>query len=65
MAKKTNHKEEKPIQIEKPNTIDWSSLPQSVVIIGEGGKHVIKGREYTVSKETAKILIDKGVAKLK
>ena len=58
MAKRTSNKEMKP-------QIDWVKLPKSVTIIGLGGRHLVQGKEYIVSKETAQILIDKGVATLK
>lgn len=65
MAKKTNNKEAKPEIIEKPQSIDWSSLPKEVTIIGLGGKHIAKGKEYTIGKEEAQLLVKLGVAKLK
>lgn len=46
-------------------SIDWDSLGDSLVIVGKGGKHLVKGQEYTVTKETGKILVEKGVADLK
>lgn len=55
-------------KVSKPKavSIDWDSMPEKVDIIGLGGKHLIKDKEYTgISKETAKILVEKGTAKLK
>jgi hypothetical protein len=46
-------------------SIDWDSLGDSVTIIGKGGKHLSKGKEYIVTKETGKLLVNKGVADLK
>lgn len=71
MAKrKTNNKEAKPEvtkkpEVSKPKAIDWDSLGSSVVIVGVSGRHLVPGKEYQISKETAKILVGKGVAKLK
>ena len=45
--------------------IDWNSLPELVIVIGEDNKHLEKGKEYRISKYTAKVLVDKGAAKLK
>ena len=62
-----NKAEKKPTAKKAPTkkSIDWNSLPDSVVIIGKSGKHLSKGKEYTVTIETAKLLVNKGVADLK
>lgn len=62
-----NKAEKKPTAKKAPvkKSIDWNSLPDSVVIIGKSGKHLAKGKEYTVTIETAKLLVNKGVADLK
>ena len=72
MAKrKTSNKEEKPVVTEKPKatrskTIDWDSMPDYVTIIGIQSKHLMEGKEYAnIAKHTAKILVEKGAAKLK
>lgn len=52
-------------KVEKKNTIDWDSITDFVTIIGKGGKHLTKGKNYIVTKETGKLLVDKGVADLK
>jgi len=65
MAKRTNNKEAKPVMVEKPIQIDWDSLGVNVNVIGVSGRHLTVGKEYTISKETAKILVNKGVARLK
>lgn len=64
--RKTANKEEKPKVSEKPKAIDWDKVGSRVTLIGLGGKHLEKDREYpNIAKHTAKILVDKGVAKLK
>lgn len=63
--KKTNHKEAKPEIIEKPKAIDWNELGSMVEIIGITDKHLVPGKEYKVTKELAKILVEKKAAKLK
>ena len=45
--------------------VDLSKLPSKVDIVALDGKHMVKGREYNVTKETAILLIKKGFAKLK
>ena len=65
MAKRTNNKEAKPVVTEKPIAIDWDSLGENITIIGVSGRHLTPGKEYTISKETARILVGKKVAKLK
>ena len=52
-------------KVEKKSTIDWDSITDFVTIIGKGGKHLTKGKNYIVTKETGKLLVDKGVADLK
>ena len=52
-------------KVEKKSTIDWDSMTDFVTIIGKGGKHLTKGKNYIVTKETGKLLVDKGVADLK
>lgn len=68
--KRTANKEAKPEvtekpKVSKPKSIDWDSLGSSVTIVGVKGRHLTPGKEYTISTETAKILVGKGVAKLK
>lgn len=62
-----NKGEKKPTTKKAPakKSIDWDSLPEMVVIVGKGGKHLEKGKEYNITKETAKVLVEKGVADLK
>jgi len=62
--KKIENKGEKKTTAKKKAT-DWGSLADMVTIIGKGGKHLDKGKEYNVTKETAKLLVEKGVADLK
>ena len=52
-------------KVEKKSTIDWDSMTDFVTIIGKSGKHLTKGKNYIVTKETGKLLVDKGVADLK
>ncbi|NRA78946.1 MAG: hypothetical protein HRU18_12110 [Pseudoalteromonas sp.] len=63
----SNKAEKKPIakKASAKKSIDWDSMPEMVVIVGKGGKHLEKGREYNVTKETAKVLVEKGVADCK
>ena len=46
-------------------SIDWDSIKDFVTITGKGGKHLTKGKNYIVTKETGKLLVEKGVADLK
>ena len=57
----------KPVQNKKETSkeIDWDSLPNTVTIVGIVDKHLNIGQEYTISKGTAKLLVEKGSAKLK
>ena len=72
MAKKNiDKKKEVEIKAEKTiiatpknKSIDWSSMGSEVVVTGLGGKHLLKGVKYAVTKEIAKILITNGSAKL-
>jgi hypothetical protein len=61
----SNNTENKAVKRTRSKKIDWNSMPDSITIIGKGGKHLIKGKEYTVNKETGKLLIEKKVADLK
>ncbi len=63
-AKPENKSEAKPKKPAKAKT-DWGKLPPIVKIIATNGKHMKAGQEYKVTKETAKILVDKGSAELK
>ena len=50
----------------KKAAIDWSKVADKCRIVGTGkGVHMPLGKEYTVSKDMAKLLIDKGAATLK
>lgn len=50
----------------KPKATDWNSMPERVTIIGLGGKHLTKDKEYpNTPKANAELLVNKGVAKLK
>jgi len=62
MAKKTNHKEFKPEVVSK---VEWSK-EQYVTVIGlPNNKHLVEGQEYKCTNEIAKILVEKGAAKVK
>jgi len=70
MAEKKNieNKAEKKTTAKKTtakNSIDWQSVPDTVVIISKSDKHMKKGQEYTISKKTAEILVSNGLADLK
>ena len=45
--------------------VDLSKLADRVDIIALDSKHMVKDKEYNVTKEMAIILINKGAAKLK
>jgi hypothetical protein len=62
--KKTSNKEFKPKESNKPKAINWESLEDNVIIIGLGGK-LEKDKEYTVTKATAKLIVNAKTAKLK
>ncbi len=68
--KKTQPKKEVEIKSEKviiktPKSIDWSNIADKVIIIAGKHRHMEEGREYQVTKEIAKILVEKNAAKLK
>jgi len=46
-------------------SIDWNALGEKVMIIAIDHKHMEEGKEYRVTKEIAKILVEKKAAKLK
>jgi hypothetical protein len=52
----------KAIKKKKP---DFSKLGDRVDVIALESKHLIKNKEYNVTKEAAIILVNKGAAKLK
>lgn len=62
-----NKKEKVEVETKKPTAkkIDWDKLPAHITIIGKQSKHLIEGKEYTIGKESAKYLVEKGVATLK
>lgn len=60
--KKVQNKSEK---VETTKKIDWNKQPDEIVIIGKESKHLTQGKEYKIAKETAKMLVEKGVATLK
>lgn len=63
MAKRTNHKEFKPEVISK---VEWDYKSEYITVIGLAkNKHLVEGQEYKCTNEIAKILVDKGAAKLK
>ena len=45
--------------------IDWEAVPEEVIVLGTKAGKLKEGQEYLVTKATAKILVPKGVAKLK
>lgn len=63
--KVTNKAEKVEAETKAPKKIDWNKIEDNPVIIGLSGKHLTVGKEYQISKETARILVEKGVAKLK
>jgi hypothetical protein len=58
MAKRTNNKEAKPVEVVKPKAIDWDSMADMVTII-------FKGKEVLTHKSNAKTLVEVKRAKLK
>jgi hypothetical protein len=62
--KKTSNKEFKPKETIKPKAIDWDSMDEMVEIIGVAGSLVV-GKEYTVTKATAQLIVNAKTAKLK
>ena len=61
--KKVSNKSEKVKPVNK--AIDWINLPEYVEVITIKSKHLVTGSTHTVTKVTAKILVDKGAVKLK
>ena len=59
--KKTANKGEKKATVKKT---DWAKLPEQLKIEGVSGSNLKKGNTYEVTKATAKLLVDKGTAKL-
>lgn len=51
-------------EVVKVKTISWDSMPAKVEILGVNSKHLVKGTKYKVTKETAKLLVEKGAAEL-
>ena len=49
----------------KKETIDFSSLPENVEVVGMKGNTLKEGVTYPVTKATAILLVNKGFAKLK
>ena len=45
-------------------SIDWDSIKDFVTITGKGGKHLTKGKNYIVTKETGKLLVEKRSSRL-
>jgi hypothetical protein len=58
MAKRTNNKEAKPVEVAKPKAIDWDSMDEMVTII-------FKGKEVLTRKENAQVLVKVKRATLK
>ncbi len=49
----------------KTKSIDWTKIADKVIIVGLKGNNLIEGEEYPVTKETAKILVERKKATLK
>lgn len=61
--KKPNNKK---VKVKPANkSIDWSKLGDTVEIIAGDHKHLEAGKVYPVTKEVAKLLVEKKAAKLK
>ena len=66
--KKVQNKSEKqPVENKAPKAavIDWSSMKAPVEVIAIKSKHLIQNKEYSVTVEMAKILVESGAVKLK
>ena len=63
----SNKGEKKPTasKAKKPKRINYSELSDMVDIVAIDGRHMEIGKAYTVTKDTAIILIEKGAAELK
>ncbi len=46
-------------------SIDWDSINEPVDVIALGGANLKVGKTYPVTKATAKLLVNKGIAKIK
>ena len=62
MAKK---KEEQIEQVEQEITFDFSDKDVVTIVATKDSKHLKEGEEFVVSGETAKVLIKKGLVKVK
>lgn len=60
--KKIQNKSEK--STPKTKSIDWTKVDSQVVIIALKGSNLVEGKEYPVTKEIAKILIERKKATL-
>lgn len=63
--KPQNKSEKKTTATKKAAPIDWDAQPETVVIIAGKHKHLEEGKEYPVTKETAKLFIEIGCGTLK
>jgi len=45
--------------------IDWEAMPEKVTVLGVKAGKLKEGQPYSVTKATAKLLVEKGTAKLK
>lgn len=61
--KKVSNKSEKVKPANK--AIDWVNMSEYVEVVTVKSKHLITGSIHTVTKATAKVLVEKGAVKLK
>lgn len=63
--KKLSNKGNSPkVETPKAVVIDWDNIKDPTIIIGKGGK-LEDGKEYQVTKATAKLIVEAGKADLK
>ena len=65
--KPQNKSEKKPIENKAPKaaSIDWSSLPLTVDVVALKHKHLEEGKEYSIPKDQAQLLVGINAVKLK
>jgi len=67
--KPQNKSEKKPVENKapkaaKPVAIDWNSLPLTVKVVALKHKHLEEGKEYSIPKDQAQLLVGINAVKL-